>query len=100
MSAGPFLIRLPDGYEPWKHGWVRNEGNSRGEMVAWQRWEIPYRFRAVLMTGVMHDEETGAEAAFYTGPVAGEFPEQARAGDVWRELARTDLNDFNQELVR
>lgn len=88
-----FLGRWPDGFVPEEHGWVRSE-LARPDMQIWLRWEIPFKSPASL-NQFLHDEATGAIGGFYMGPVKGEFPEEARAGDIWAEMLRTDLNELN-----
>ena len=84
-----FLGRWPDDFTPEEHGWVRSD--SMSEARIWLRWELPYRFPATIAE-CLHDEASGAVGGWYEGPVKGEFPEAARAGDVWVEMLRTDLN--------
>lgn len=91
-----FFGRWPDGFVPEEHGWVRNEMMPKEKI--WLRWEIPYRFPATLAE-CLHDEVSGAVGGFYLGPVRGDFPEQARAGDIWAEMQRTDLNELNAARV-
>jgi len=82
-----FLGRWPDGFTPEDHGWKRS---AAPDLKIWLRWEIPYRFPAVI-SECLYDEKTGAVGGWYDGPVNGEFPEQVRAGDAWDEMRRTDL---------
>ncbi|MFJ4902781.1 hypothetical protein [Streptomyces sp. NPDC088727] len=89
-----FLGRWPDGFTPEEHGWQRDPLNA--EHLVWMRWEVPFLFPATI-SECLHDPKTGAVGGWYNGPVQGVFPEQARAGDIWAEMLRTDLNDFNKE---
>lgn len=92
-----FLGRWPDGFVPEEHGWVRSE-LARPDMLVWLRWEIPYRFPASIAE-CLHDEASGAVGGFYDGPVKGEFVQEARTGDIWAEMQRTDLNELNTVRV-
>ncbi|MFE9834003.1 hypothetical protein ACFYP4_02470 [Streptomyces sp. NPDC005551] len=91
MSGSPIHLRLPDGFEPGAHGWVRVERNSTDTMTVWERWEIPFKYPAVLVAPVFTDPESGAVSCFYTGPVEGLFLEAATQGAIHREILRTDL---------
>lgn len=93
-----FLGRWPDGFVPEDHGWVRSD-LVPNDMKTWCRWEVPFRFPATI-TECLHDEATGAVGGWYEGPVKGLFPDQVTGGEIWTEMQRTDLNDFNRERVR
>lgn len=67
-----------------------------GGPETWLRWEIPFRSPACI-SQCLYDEASGAIGGWYIGPIEGRFPEEATAGDLWAEMLRTDLNDFNQE---
>lgn len=92
-----YLGRWPDNFTPEEHGWHRDPLNS--DFPVWVRWEIPYRQRASI-SQCLHDPETGAVGGWYTGPVKGRFPEQARMGDIHHEMLRTDLNALNEGKTR
>ncbi|MFD4858396.1 hypothetical protein [Streptomyces atratus] len=91
-----FFVRWPEGFVPEDHGWIKDEANSDmdGGGAVWARWEIPFRYPAVL-TETLHDEATGAIGGWYNGPVKGSFPDpvtgQATLGDIHAELLRTDV---------
>lgn len=92
-----FLGRWPDNFTPEKHGWQRDPQNL--EHPVWLRWEIPFRWPATLAQ-CLHDPESGAIGGFYSGPVQGRFPNQARMGDIHTEMLRTDLNTLNEGDAR
>lgn len=88
-----FLGRWPDGFTPEEHGWIKAPQSS-ADLKVWLRLEVPFAYPASIAQ-CLFDEATGAVGGWYTGPVKGEFPEVVRAGDVWAEMLRTDLNHLN-----
>jgi hypothetical protein len=87
-AMAAFRFCWPDDFVPEEYGWVRYqvfEYPSDGDPLHWLRWQIPFRFPAVICA-FPRVEVSGVAGGLYMGPINGLFPDVVTVDEVRAEL--------------